>query len=366
MPRSVIAPAPKAPPAKAVCGAYVIVFGNEKGGTVKTMIAMHVAVALLKLGRKVAALDLDSRQQTMVRYFENRAAFMERTKHALPMPQLKVVKAAREQDEMVQFGEALAQARTDAQFIVIDTPGSDTPLSRLGHAAADTLVTPMNDSFLDFDLLAHLQPENLEVTGPSLYGEFVWDCRKRRLMSRQPPLDWVVMRNRVFAVEARNKRRVAAAVDALSKRIGFRVAPGFSERVIFHELQRSSGEKENDVGGDVMLRLVPLLLVGVIGLALLLRTAPETSLQPQTVAIATLTGNPSNFDREAVLVRGTVRSAVGFFDVRAFKLADDTSDIIVVTRTGIPEIGSVIVIRGTFRQAFVIGRTRASVVVRNG
>lgn len=237
MPHSVIAPAARPAQAKKPArGAYVIVFGNEKGGTGKTTTAMHVAVALLKLGRKVAALDLDSRQRTMARYFENRAAFMERTKHALPMPQLKVVKATRDQDEMVHFGEALAEARADAQFIIIDTPGSDTDLSRLGHAAADTLITPMNDSFLDFDLLAKLDPETLDVTGPSLYSEFVWDCRKRRLMSRQPQLDWVVMRNRVSAVEARNKRRIATAVDALSKRIGFRVAPGFSERVIFREL----------------------------------------------------------------------------------------------------------------------------------
>ena len=237
MPHSVIAPAAKAPPAKqAVRGAYVIVFGNEKGGTGKTTTAMHVAVALLKLGKKVAALDLDSRQRTMARYFENRAAFMERTKHALSMPQLKVVKASREQDEMVHFGEALAEARADAQFIIMDTPGSDTPLSRLGHAAADTLITPLNDSFLDFDLLAKLDAETLDVTGPSLYSEFVWDCRKRRLMSRQPALDWVVMRNRISPVEARNRRRIATAVDSLSKRIGFRVAPGFSERVIFREL----------------------------------------------------------------------------------------------------------------------------------
>jgi chromosome partitioning protein len=238
MPHSVIAPAAKAAPAKQAAhrGAYVIVFGNEKGGTGKTTTAMHVAVALLKLGKRVAALDLDSRQRTMARYFENRAAFMERTKHTLSMPQLKVVRAAREQDEMVQFGEALAEARADAQFIIIDTPGSDTPLSRLGHAAADTLVTPMNDSFLDFDLLAKLDAETLDVTGPSLYSEFVWDCRKRRLMSRQPALDWVVMRNRISAVEARNKRRITTAVDSLAKRIGFRVAPGFSERVIFREL----------------------------------------------------------------------------------------------------------------------------------
>jgi len=94
----------------------------------------------------------------------------------------------------------------------------------------------MNDSFLDFDLLAKFDAESLEIQGPSLYSEFVWDCRKRRLMAHRANLDWVVMRNRVSAVEARNKRRVATALDQLSSRIGCRVAPGFSERVIFREL----------------------------------------------------------------------------------------------------------------------------------
>ncbi len=244
MPHS-IAHAAKQSPAKAPSsgpqGAYVIVFGNEKGGTGKTTTAMHVAVSLLKLGRKVSALDLDNRQRTFSRYIENRAAFAERSGHKLPMPQMHVVERAANShlaadEEMARFGAALGAARGHADFIVVDTPGSDTALSRLGHAAADTLVTPMNDSFLDFDLLAKLNPENLDVIGPSLYSEFVWDCRKRRLMSRQRAMDWVVMRNRVSAVEARNKRRIAGAVDQLAKRIGFRVAPGFSERVIFREL----------------------------------------------------------------------------------------------------------------------------------
>jgi chromosome partitioning protein len=242
MPHSVAVQVAKPSPAKSAGqGAYVIVFGNEKGGTGKTTTAMHVAIALLKLGRKVAALDLDGRQRTLARYIENRAAFAERTGHALSMPQMHVVERAPNshaapEDEMTRFGKALASAREKADFIVIDTPGSDTALSRLGHAAADTLVTPMNDSFLDFDLLARLNPENLEVIGPSLYSEFVWDCRKRRLMARQRALDWVVMRNRVSAIEARNKRRIATAVDQLAERIGFRVSPGFSERVIFREL----------------------------------------------------------------------------------------------------------------------------------
>jgi len=221
--------------------AHVIVFGNEKGGTGKTTTAMHVAVALLRLGHTVSAIDLDGRQRTFARYIENRGEFAARTGHEFPMPDVQVVDRSKlsadtAADESARLSDALAHAKASADFVVIDTPGNDTTLSRLGHAAADTLVTPLNDSFLDFDLLAKLDPESLEIKSPSLYSEFVWDCRKRRLMTSRANLDWVVMRNRVSSVEARNKRKVAMAVERVSSRIGCRVAPGFSERVIFREL----------------------------------------------------------------------------------------------------------------------------------
>jgi chromosome partitioning protein len=232
------APAVPAAPAKRV---HVIVFGNEKGGTGKTTSAMHIAVALLRMGMKVSAIDIDSRQRTFARYIENRRDFAQRAGHALPSPEVQVVERAKSaadsvEDETRRLDEALTQAKAGADFVIIDTPGNDTLLSRLGHAAADTLVTPMNDSFLDFDLLAKLDPESLEIKSPSLYSEFVWDCRKRRLMASRANLDWVVMRNRVSSTEARNKRKVATAVQRLSSRMGCRVAPGFSERVIFREL----------------------------------------------------------------------------------------------------------------------------------
>ncbi|HXJ00825.1 MAG TPA: division plane positioning ATPase MipZ [Micropepsaceae bacterium] len=221
--------------------AHVIVFGNEKGGTGKTTTAMHVAVALLRMGMTVSAIDLDSRQRTFARYIENRRDFASRSGHSLPLPEVQVVERGQPSpegtaDETAKLAEALAHAKASADFVVIDTPGNDTLLSRLGHAAADTLVTPMNDSFLDFDLLAKLDPDSLEIKSPSLYAEFVWDCRKRRLIASRANLDWVVMRNRVSSTEARNKRKVATAVERVSSRIGCRVAPGFSERVIFREL----------------------------------------------------------------------------------------------------------------------------------
>ena len=168
---------------------------------------------------------------------------MERSGVDLPLPNVRVIERSKRQnvdaqvaEESERLGEALAASSEEADFIIIDMPGNDTNLSRLGHAATDTLVTPMNDSFLDFDLLAKIDPETFEVLGPSLYSEFVWECRKRRVLSRRPAIDWVVTRNRVSALEAHNKRRVGNALNALADRIGFRVGPGLSERVVFREL----------------------------------------------------------------------------------------------------------------------------------
>jgi chromosome partitioning protein len=223
--------------------AHVIVFGNEKGGSGKTTAAMHVAVALARLGRRTALIDLDSRQQSLMRYAENRLEWCGR--NGVDLPQLEGYKITRAgggsldaaaQAEAREFADILAKVSARAEFVLIDTPGSDTPLSRLAHAEADTLVTPMNDSFVDFDLLARIDQADFKVTGPSLYSDFVWDCRKKRLLARKRALDWIVMRNRISASEARNKRRLSKALDSLAERIGFRVAPGFGDRVIFREL----------------------------------------------------------------------------------------------------------------------------------
>ncbi|HEY1838168.1 MAG TPA: division plane positioning ATPase MipZ [Rhizomicrobium sp.] len=227
----------------AMTGAHVIVFGNEKGGSGKTTAAMHVAVALTRLGLRVAAIDLDSRQRSFHRQLENREAFRVKSGADIVVPHAFVVARsanksldAGAEEETRQLADILADAESRFDFVVIDTPGADTLLSRAGHAAANTLVTPMNDSFVDFDLLARIDPANFEIKGPSLYSDFVWDCRKKRLLARKPALDWVVMRNRVPSTEARNKRRVGAALENLAERIGFRLAPGFGERVIFREL----------------------------------------------------------------------------------------------------------------------------------
>jgi chromosome partitioning protein len=121
-------------------------------------------------------------------------------------------------------------------FILIDCPGSHTRLSQMAHTMADTLVTPMNDSFVDFDLLARVDPATGKITGPSIYAEMVWSARQLRAQAGLRPIDWVVVRNRLGAQAMHNKRKIGTALEDLSRRIGFRLLAGFSERVIFREL----------------------------------------------------------------------------------------------------------------------------------
>jgi len=211
---------------------HTIVFANEKGGTGKSTTAVHVAIALQARGARVAALDLDHRQQTMARYFQNREATEKRTGRDLPTPKF----AAHDGESLARFTELLDQLDQDADFLVIDTPGRDDRFARMAAARADTLVTPMNDSFVDFDLIGQVDPDSFKVTRPSFYSELIWDARKARAKSDGATIDWVVLRNRLQHIEARNMRRVSEALDQLAKRVGFRIIPGLGERVIYREL----------------------------------------------------------------------------------------------------------------------------------
>lgn len=224
---------------------HVIVVGNEKGGAGKSTVAMHLTVALLRMGRRVGAIDLDVRQRSFGRYLENRALSARERGKILPMPlqgelraSIAPTRAAAESEEANHFAHTMNLLMDRCDYIVIDAPGGDTNLSRLAHARADTLITPLNDSFVDFDLLGEMDPATHEIARPSVYAEMVWECRKQKARAMGRPIDWVVMRNRVSTskIEAANKVRVAEAMTKLSTRIGFRVAPGLSERVIFREL----------------------------------------------------------------------------------------------------------------------------------
>jgi chromosome partitioning protein len=213
-----------------------IVFANEKGGTGKSTTAVHVAVALAYQGARVVAIDLDPRQRTLFRYFENRAETQKRREIDLPGAVFDV----HEGDDPDALEAHIERIAEGADFVLFDTPGRDDPLARHAATQADTLVTPMNDSFVDFDLIGQVDAETFKVRRLSFYAELIWEARKRRAMAQireqRREMDWVVVRNRVHHVDARNQRRIDQALTELSKRVGFRVAQGLSERVIYREL----------------------------------------------------------------------------------------------------------------------------------
>lgn len=208
----------------------VVVFGNEKGGTGKSTLAMHLIAALLHQGRSVGALDLDARQGTLSRYVANRR----RTALAETIPLPALVAVMPDQDEDAVAGALDQLAGNDV--IVVDTPGHDSALSQIGHTYADILVTPINDSLVDFDVLAVVDPDRLSVARPSHYSERVWKAKQLRAKRDGGTIDWVVVRNRLGQLDARNKRQVARLTAELARRIGFRTADGIHERVIYREL----------------------------------------------------------------------------------------------------------------------------------
>ncbi|MFV0491798.1 MAG: division plane positioning ATPase MipZ [Pseudorhodobacter sp.] len=223
--------------------AHIIVVGNEKGGSGKSTTCMHIATGLARTGHRVGALDLDLRQRSFGRYVENRRAFVERSGLDLPVPDYRPLPeldpaalTSNENAYDVRLSAAVEALEPETDFILIDCPGSHTRLSQVAHSLADTLITPLNDSFVDFDLLARIDAETGKVKGPSIYSEMVWHARQLRAKAGLRPIDWLVVRNRLGSQQMHNKRKVGEALKDLSRRIGFRVAPGFSERVIFREL----------------------------------------------------------------------------------------------------------------------------------
>ncbi len=223
--------------------ASVIVVGNEKGGAGKSTIAIHTAAALLHADAKVAVLDLDLRQQSTSHFFANRRAWLDANGVVAPMPIEHPLSAdgaalakATDNEALERFDEAFADVCERADFVLIDTPGSDTAISRAAHGRADLIVTPMNDSFVDFDMLGVVDPVTLELKRHSLYSETVWNSRKARAVKDRKQIDWVVLRNRLAPTEARNRKRLEERIETLSRKVGFRIGPGLRDRVIYREL----------------------------------------------------------------------------------------------------------------------------------
>lgn len=221
---------------------YIIVLGNEKGGTGKSTVSSHIITHLLYLGYKVGSIDIDARQGTLSRFIENRHAYCEINNASLPLPVHKAIFTSKEDsrvqaenEDRCKLEETLLEFAT-CDFIVIDTPGNDTYLSRLAHSYADTLITPMNDSFVDLDVLVKVKDISKSDLKPSTYAEMIWERKKERLIRDKASMDWIVLRNRLSSINAKNKEEMWEILELLSKRLGYRLASGFGERVIFREL----------------------------------------------------------------------------------------------------------------------------------
>lgn len=222
--------------------AHVIVCGNEKGGSGKTTTSMHITVALLKAGFRVATIDLDTRQKSLTRYVQNRRNFSQTHDVDLELPSHFRFDMAKDDsqreaqsEDFAAFVRAVSDVEDSHDFVVVDTPGSDNYLMRLSHSMADTLVTPMNDSFVDFDVLGRVDGETLEIIDVSHYAMMVREARRQRRMADNGLLDWIVVRNRLASIGSRNQQNLHACVKELSLRLGFRVADGISERVVYRE-----------------------------------------------------------------------------------------------------------------------------------
>jgi len=222
-------------------GPMMIVVGNEKGGSGKSTTAIHLSVALLHRGYRVGTLDLDSRQGSMTRYMNNRRLFGEAGR---PVPEPRHLRlddpgGATEEEARAAAERAVADALGEmagCDVVIADTPGSRTMLSRVGHEFADMLITPINDSLLDIDVLAEIDPIKRTIVAPSFYCRMAWEYNNRRIVEGRDPIDWVVMRNRMAHVHSHNRRDVEQILDRLATRVGFRLAPGLGERVVFREL----------------------------------------------------------------------------------------------------------------------------------
>jgi chromosome partitioning protein len=228
--------------ASSASGARVIVVANEKGGSGKSTVAIHIAVGLMRAGHSVATIDLDSRQRSFTHYINNRLLWSRHSGRDLPTP----VHICFDKDGQIAASQVEAAAREafinvlDNQaythdFVVIDTTGHDTYLTRLAHAAADTLITPLNDSFVDLDVLANVDPQTFAISGTSHYARLVEEARRERQSQGKPQTDWIVLRNRLSVAPTRNKRFVGEALRELSGQLGFRLLDGLAERLIFRE-----------------------------------------------------------------------------------------------------------------------------------
>ena len=245
---------------------HVVVIGNQKGGSGKSTFAMHIIVALLKAGKRVASFDLDLNQQTLTRYLGNRHEWDRKHEQKLELPdhypvteegrgaalrrfisRIKKIGRAHKHDFI---GSSAPSHRTDLRqfisqlkkigrahkhdFIVIDTPCGVQHLGLIAHGMADTLITPINDSLVDLDVLVAMEQSDLEPQ-PSVYAKMVWRALEARRKVSGRATDWIVVRNRLESAESSNQRQITQVLDVIQSTLGCRIARGLLERPVYRE-----------------------------------------------------------------------------------------------------------------------------------
>jgi chromosome partitioning protein len=223
--------------------AHVIVVANEKGGTGKSTLSIHITVALMKAGHRVASIDLDTRQRTLTRFFENRQSWAASNGVSIEIPFHHALDRGDTADvvenetrEFARFADAITQIEHDYEFVVIDTPATDSYLMRLAHSLADTLVTPVNDSYIDVDVLSRVHHDRSRRGAVAHYANLVLDARRKRRQADAGLIDWVLVRNRIASLQSNNARQIANSLTKLAPELLFRTSEGLHDRVIFREL----------------------------------------------------------------------------------------------------------------------------------
>ncbi|MBF8246944.1 MAG: AAA family ATPase [Rickettsia sp.] len=229
--------------------ASVIVIGNEKGGVGKTTCAIHSLIYLLYKGHKVASIDLDSHQKSLTTYINNRVNYIKENKNLkLPIPKHFLVTASQNINREIKFlqerkafQEVITSSLEKFDYVIIDTPGYNSYLSGYAHSYADIIITPVNDSFIDIDVIAKYDSKEggskfAKSYKPSPYSQLIWEHKMQKLKRDNKQINWLITRNRLSNLNSKNKTQVCEILEILAKKIGFKIIPGFKERVIFKEL----------------------------------------------------------------------------------------------------------------------------------
>lgn len=219
---------------------HIIVIGNEKGGTGKSTIAMHLAVKLMMERYKIAVIDLDGRQGSLSKYVENRRNFCETHKIVLPIPLLYRFEPVEDYtqipSDLQNLDDTIKELSSKVDAIIIDTPGHKNYLFEAAHQYADTLITPITDSLIDLNSIAEIDVSNGQLKNSGSYAEFIWNIKKQLASHGKPYLNWIITGNKTSATRSRNKNFIFEVLNKLGKLYGFRFCEGFKDRVIYREL----------------------------------------------------------------------------------------------------------------------------------